>query len=284
MKQNKSWVFFICAILFFAALSVITGCSSAKLIEYSSTAEYEQKVSLTRTEMRIIKSDNEKVTGSFYVVSAVDHLIDGKKNYYLMIVPAESKLADPKIDDLLLQYDYRFIIHGQNLNELIVNLEKSINEWNSPNALNSGVVYNFLVSTPQNSLPFIDENRLYEITPFIKFNYSKTENGAIARLALGNRIDEIKQSVVDGKIVKNKIFIKNFEQFWIFKEYDSIVEFHTLLSKGLVDLKEKGLGGFSKKTEVKAEVKIEESSDSDSDEEIKPKEASRKKKPVKRKK
>ncbi len=246
-------------IVYFASLCilsvVITGCTSAKLIEYSSTAGQEQKASLIRTEMLIIHGDDEKIKRNYFVVSAVDYPQDNKKNYYLIIVPSLGTNSYPKVDDLLLSYNYPFIIQGGNISDLISNLEKISAEWDSADMKYSGAVYNFFLTSPQSSHPMFIDNRTFEITPFIKFNYSKTENGAMAKLSLGNRMEEIINSTVDGKTVKTRLFIQDDEQNWIFEKSDQMKDFLNILKKGLMDLKVKGMDGFSKKAEGLTDTK-----------------------------
>lgn len=241
-------------ILYFTSLfflfPVITGCTSARLIEYSSTAGQEQKASLVRTEMLIIQGDDEKIKRNYFVVSAVDYPQDAKKNYYLIIVPAIGAMTYPKVDDLLLSYNYPFVIQGSGVSDLIANLEKISAEWDSKELKYSGAVYNFFLTSPQNTHPVFIDNRSFEITPFIKFNYSKTENGAMGKLSLGNRMEEIINSTVDGKTIKTRLFVQDDEQNWIFDQSDQMKDFLNLLKKGLMDLKVKGMEGISKKTDV----------------------------------
>lgn len=243
---------FYSAIVCIFLLSVI-GCKSTKLIEYSSVADIEQKASGVRTEMFIIKADDQKIRRNYFVVSAIDYSPDGKKNYYLIIVPSESYNPEPKIDDLLLQYDYPFIIQGLNLGDFASSLEKCIAEWDGNDPKFSGSVYNYYISSPQSPRMFVNGSRIFETIPYIRLNYSKTENGAMAKLALGSRTEEIIISVVDGKTVKNRLFVKEEEKFWIFDSSDKMRDFQTLIAKGLLDLRGKGMEGSSKKTEIKAE-------------------------------
>jgi hypothetical protein len=89
--------------------------------------------------------------------------------------------------------------------------------------------------------------------PYIKLNYSKTENGAKANLALGSRTEEVIVTVVDGKTVKNRRFVREDEKFWIFDSSDKMKDFQTLMAKGLLDLRTKGMEGHLKKAEIKTE-------------------------------
>lgn len=234
------------------ALSAITGCAT-KLIEYSSVAGHEQKVSLLRTEMQIIRGDNQDIKRNFFVVSAVDFFQDGRKNHYLILVPSLASGSNLKVEDLLLQYDYPYIIQGQNIKDLLSGLEKCVNEWDSANINYSGSVYSFLISSAQDAKTWFNGGKSYETTPYIRFNYSKTLEGAIARLALGSRTEEIFYSTTDGKTVKNKVLYQDIEKFSMFDKFEQIKDFQDLISKGLVDLKEKGMEAGGKKTEVKAE-------------------------------
>lgn len=231
----------------------IAGCKSAKLIEYSSVADSEQKASGIRTEMFIVKADDQKIKRNYFVVSAIDYIPDGKKNYYLIIAPSDTYNPEPKIDDLLLQYDYPFIIQGRNIGDLAASLEKCAAEWDSNDLKFSGAVYNYFISSPQNPRVYADGSRIFETSPYIRLNYSKTENGAIAKLALGSRTDEVIISAVDGKTVKNRLFVKEEEKSWIFDNSGKMKDFQTLIAKGLLDLRAKGMEGSFKKAEVRAE-------------------------------
>lgn len=263
MKSDRIKKHIVCSAALLISLSAVTGCSLAKLVEYSSIAGNEQKMSHIRTEMNIIKGDDDRISKNYFIVSAVDYLQDDKKNYYLIVAQTPSHENKPKVDDLMLQYDYPFIIHGRSVGELISSLEKCTNEWDSTDIKYSGAVYNFFISSPQNPKPFYYDNRLFEIVPYIKFNYSKTVSGATARLALGSRMEEIVHSIVDGKTVKTRIFFKDEEQSWIFNKSEEMRDFQNLLNKGMIDLQEKGMDGAVKKRIVKeeeaeSEVKTEE--------------------------
>jgi len=248
----KSARFINIALLCVIIISV-SACKTAKLIEYSSVADIEQKASGLRTEMLIIKGDDEKIKRNYFVVSAVDYLADGKKNFYLIIVPSESDNPSPEIDDLLLHYEYPFIIQGRNLGDLASALEKCNGEWDSTDPKFSGAVYNYFISSPQNPRLFVIDNRIFETIPYIRLNYSKTGNGAIAKLALGSRTDEVIISVADGKTVKNRLFVNEEEKFWIFDSSDRMKDFQTLIAKGLLDLRAKGMEGYFKKTDINPE-------------------------------
>ena len=253
-KLNKLIIYSVSSLI---ALWAFSGCKTAKLIEYSSTAGYEQNVSIMRTEMLIIKGDNEKISRDYAVASAVDYLQNGKKNYYLVIAPVLAGGTKPRLEDLLLQYDYPYIIQAQHGADIISNLDKISNEWDSLDMKYTGAVYSFFITTPQNPHPWYFENRVFEIVPYVKFNYNKTVKGAIAQLSLGNRIDEIISSTVDGKTVKTRVMFRDDSKFWIFDSSDEMRDFQNLLTKGLLDLREKGMDGYYKKPEVKQEVKQE---------------------------
>ena len=244
-------------------LLLLTGCKTSKLIEYSSLADHEQKASGLRTEMLIINGDDQNIKRNYFAVSAVDYLPDGKKNYYLIMAFSGSPDSSPKLDDLLLQYDYPYIIQGRNLPDLVSSLEKCTAEWDSTDMKYSGAVYNYFISSPQYPRLLIIDNRSFEIVPYIKLNYSKTENGAIAKLALGSRMEEVVVSVVDGKTVKTRMFIRDDENFWIFDSSDKMKDFRNIIAKGLLDLRTKGMDGYSKKTESKAEKTDEEKASAD---------------------
>lgn len=233
-------------LVFFITYAVFTGCTAAKLIEYSSTAGADQKFTHVRTEMQIIKGDDETISRNFHVLAAVDYLQDGKKNYYLIIVPTLTSGANPKVDDMLLYYEYPFIMQGNAVGDITKNLEKIVNEWESLDLKYSGAVYNLFLSSSQ-TVSTVAENRFFESTPYIKFNYSKTANGAIARLALGFRTEEIVNSTVDGKVVKSRSFVRDDEMFWVLDKSAQVKDFLTLLNKGLVELRERGMEGSSKK-------------------------------------
>ncbi len=262
MKSDKLMKFIIC----FASISIsfpsITGCSTANRVQYSSLAANEQKVYLVRTEMLIIKGDDENISRGYSVVSAVDYMQEGKKVYYLIIVPSSS--SNPKMDNLKFQSDYPFVIQGQQVNDILTNLEKINNEWDSTEVKFSGAVYNLFISYPQNAVPWLEgktrwweEKKSFEMVPYIKFIYGKNENGSSARLSLGSRVDQIIYSAGDGKTVKGKIFVQDEEQSWVFDKSDKMKDFYNLLLKGYRDLKDKGMEGPSRKMETKAEVKAE---------------------------
>lgn len=262
MKLNSMKRLVIYPVSLSLIFSVTAGCSSSNLIEYSSVAGHEQSVSHIRTEISIIKGDDVKISRDYSVVSAVDYLQDGKKNYYLMIVPGSS--SNLKMNDLKLKYEYPYIIRGGHISELIYNVEKISNEWDNKSVSYSGAVYNFLISSPQDSLPWTgekkrwyEEKKYYEISPYLKFSYGKDEDRASAKLAVGSRIDEIIYTTVDGKTVKSKILFQEDEQSWVFDNSAEMKDFQNLLSKGHTDLKEKGMDGGVKKTVVKEEVKPE---------------------------
>jgi len=267
------------------AFSIITGCKSAAISDYSSVADREQKISLVRTEMLIIKGDDEKIDRDYSVISAVDYLTDGKKIYYLIIAPGSSGGPKPKLSDLMLKSDYPYIILGQNVSDFISGLEKCAAEWDSADMKNSGAVYNLFISSPQNFSPWLEaktrwyeEKKYFEIFPYIKFNYTKTEGGAKAKLALGSRLEQVVYAVVDGRTVKNKVFVSDEEKVWTFDSSAGIKDFQNLLSKGLSDLRDKGMGGYTKKTESSVDVKKDIITDVKKAEEPKPKKKKQRKK------
>ncbi len=258
ISLNKFISYSAVAVILFMAF----GCSTADRVGYSSTANREQKVSLIRTEMLIIKGDDENVSRDFSVVSAVDYLHEGKKIYYLIIAPSSS--SKPSMDNLKLEFDYPYIILGQNVNELLSNIEKITKEWDSTDVRYSGAVYNFFISSPQNSRPWLEgktrwweEKQFFEIVPYVKFNYSKNETGAVARLAVGSRVEQILYTSADGKTERGRIFVQDDEKVWVLDKVEKMKDFQNLLTKGLQDLKEKGMDGPYKKVEIKAEVKPE---------------------------
>lgn len=260
MKSGKLKKLIICCSYLLIPF-LITGCSS-RIIEYSSIANHDLKVSALRTEMLIIKGEDDNIRRDFYVVSAVDYLPEGKKTYYLMIVPAKSSSIQPVIEDLILHYDYPYIIQAQNIKEFIANLEKCFKEWDSRDLQFSGSVFNFSAFSNQDTRTWFEGDIPFETTPYVKFNYSKTQYGAIAKLALGERTEEVIYSVVDGKTVKNKIFYEDYEESWFMEDSEQIKDFHNLLTKGYLDLKGKGMedpaGRNEKKTEIiPQEVKTE---------------------------
>lgn len=298
MKPDKFKMFIICCSFLFVPF-LITGCSS-RLIEYSSTANNDLKVSALRTEMLIMKSDDENIRRDYFIASAVDYLQDGKKTYYLMIIPSDSSITKPTVEDLLLNYDYPYIIQAQNIKDLIANLEKCYKEWESKDINFSGSIFNFTALSTQNARIWFEStwegNKTYETTPYIKFNYSKTQRFVVAKLALGERTEEVISTVVDGKTVKNRIFFQDIEKSWLLEESEQIKDLHNLLTKGYLDLKEKGMrdtaGRYEDKTEiipqeVKTDIVNQEVKKDVNNEEIK-KDATpvqvEKKKPKKRKK
>lgn len=246
----------LCIVSLFAVFFIFTGCKTAKLIPYSSTADNEQKASLVRTEMVIIKGDNEKISRNYIVASAVDYMHDGRKNYYLIVAPALSGTSKPQVEDMILQYNYPFIIQARHLDEILKGVEKVSGEWDSTDMKYSGAVYSVFLSSPQNPQPWYFENRAFEVMPYVGFDYSKTARGANAKLTLGKRIEEVVTSTVDGKTVKSRVLFRDDSIFWIFDKSDKMRDFQNLLMKGLLDLKEKGMDNYYRKPEIKPEVKI----------------------------
>ncbi len=204
--------------------------------------------------MTIIRSDDVKTRRDFFVVSAVDFLQDGKRTYYLMIVPSESSTIQPLMDDLVFRYDYPYIIQAQNIKDFIANLEKCYKEWESKETGFSGSVFNFIAFSNQDARLWFDVDKPYETTPYVKFNYSKTPRAVIAKLALGDRTEEVIYTVVDGKTVKNKIFYEDIEKSWLLEDAEQIKEFHNLLTKGYLDLKEKGMKDSASKYDDRTEI------------------------------
>lgn len=262
MKLNKWKRSLVCSATMILLSATLTVCSTGKQVEYSSIADHEQKISHARTEMLIIKGDDEKISRDFSVLSAVDYLRDGKKIYYLMIVPASS--SNPDMSSLEFRYDYPYIINGQSIDELLVDIDKIVSEWDSTDRKYSGAVYNFYISSPQDSRPWFEEKtgwwkekKIYEAVPYIKFNYSKNERKAKAKLAVGTRIDQVIYTNVDGKTIKSSLFFQEDEKSWSFDNSAEMKDFLNLLAKGLRDLRDKGMDGYSRKTEIKAEIKKE---------------------------
>ncbi len=241
-------------------IAAVSGCVSSGIADYSSSYSSEQKVVSTRTEMFVVKSDDPKSSRDYALITAVDYLADGKRNYYLIIAPGS---ADSKVADINLTNDYPYIIQGQHLNELVTNLDKCINEWDFPGVKYSASIYNVFIASPETARPYFEikskwyeEKKYYQSYPYIKFNYSKNEKGVKATLALGNRVEQIVYAGYEGKI-KGRTFLQDDEKTWTFDRPEKLREFQVLLSKALLDLRSRGLEGYGRKAETKPEVKQE---------------------------
>lgn len=238
----------------------VTGCSSASLIDYSSVADREQRVTALRTEMFVVKSDDPKSSRDYALISAVDYMADGKRGYYLIIAPGS---GESKVADITFTNEYPYIIQGQHLSDLVSNLDKCINEWDFAGVKYSASVYNVFIASPDSAKPYFEikskwyeEKKYYQSYPYLKFHYSKTETGVKATLALGTRIEQIVYAGYEGK-VKGRTFLQDDEKVWSFDRPEKLREFQVLLSKGLLDLRSKGLDGYGRKAETKVEVKQE---------------------------